>query len=880
MALIHRPGSTLADAQVRTQAATLINVLAQSVPSCRAIRAGLLLNDAPSALLDALRQSSEQLLLLASPHSNSDPSPLASELIRTIEAATRALVSIFTLLVPLATASRFGIGFGRAYFGLAEKALTSHTPARWRTRSRPQSLKSANNSIASSPSLHPASPAPQESVSEDEQIRSKLRLAVKQLYSRPYVHLLSSFLYLSDTLPGSLAGIEDRTRLVNVAGNVCDILSATLSMPSLSPSERPEHLDHDGVMDLDDSSGSSSRDPWHEIRSRSHVLEEFRQATHSAFAQLLSPTAPSTFPDPPRIAVSSSGNSVVRTLSRSSDLDGGVIPQLLAWVDAGPERVQCSAIWVLAELIRGKMEPCVQLLSCTTPSGLLATSKLLHLKSHPNLSLRVAAFTCLAHLIKTHNFTPRTNEHVLTELVQLLDEPDLEIQILSARAIARLVADDYTLQMRASKDLELAPRLVFAVAKAHGNLVPALQDLSGQSAMTPWDLQRWALLQEAALSCLAALAYDYDSIRGMTLDYAPAVLPVTITVLKSPAPLGVRVATLRLLRSLARSITLLRTSLLDAGVGDVLINTILACDATTSVPRQEDEELVTTEALSLLSDLVLSFSPMKARVLDAEHGCLPTIIRLSSHPVEEVRVGALWVLKNALYDTDVQTKERIINAYGWCNLLHTLQPDVRINEQEQALAMVRNLVAGSEEDIQLVLTHLGTSPFLALLENLVHEYAHDNTFLEGIEQAAWIMVNLAAGNEQHRQLLLSRPNLIDGIVTFLSDPWPGLRDAALVCAINLMHSMPPTHEAPPEDQSQLGDCGLAAATALARAGSERVGSTRALAMEAARTLQLFGLESSLHSLAACEEVVDIQARAQSCLALLQQLAPSNTTRDA
>lgn len=401
-------------------------------------------------------------------------------------------------------------------------------------------------------------------------------------------------------------------------------------------------------------------------------------------------------------------------------------------------------------------------------------------------------------------------------------------------------------------------------------------------------MQRWALSQEAALNCLAALAYDYDSIRGLILEYVPAILPVTMTVLKCSAqPLGSRVATFRLLRSLARSITILRTSLLDAGAGEVVIRTILACDdttaATTSVKaKQQDEELVTTEALGFLSDLVLSFSPMKARILDAEHGCLPAIVHLTCHPVEEVRVGALWVLKNALYDTEVQTKERIMRAYGWSKLLHTLQPDAKINEQEQALAMVRNLMAGSAEDIQLVLIHLGTNPLLGLLETLVHEYARDNTFSEGIEQAAWIMVNLAAGNEQHRQLLLSRPNLIDGIVTFLSDPWPGIRDAALVCAINLMHFLPPTHELASEDQNHLGDTGLAAATSLARAGSQRAESTRALAKEAARTLQLFGLKSSLQSLAACEEVVDIQARAQSCLALLQQLAPSSSTtpRDA
>lgn len=502
VALIHRPGLGLADAQIRTQAATLMNVLAQSAPSCHAIRAGLLLNDAPSALLDALHQSSEQILLLACAPSDCSDSNLlvASELIRTIEAATRALASIFSLLVPLATASRFGIGFGRAYFGLAEEAFACHTPAHRRRRSRPQSLlKSPSKLASSSPSYHPdtppALPIAQQATTPDDgndgKIRSKLRLAVNQLYSHPYVHLLCSLLYLFDTLPESLAGIEDRSRLVNVAGNVCDILSATLSMPSLSPSSErgPGHPEHNENMDLDDCSGSSSSsspDPLNEIRSRSQLLEQYRSATHSIFAPLVSPPpAPRTFPDPPRIAVSSSGNSVVRTLSHRSELDGGVIPQLLAWVEVGPERVQCSAIWLLAELIRGKMEPCVQLLRCTTPSGVLATSKLLNLKSHPNLSLRIAAFTCLAHLIKTHNFTPRTNEHVLTELVQLLDEPDLEIQILSARAIARLVADDYTFQMRASKDLELAPRLVSAVAKAHGNLEPVLQNSSSQGTMTP-----------------------------------------------------------------------------------------------------------------------------------------------------------------------------------------------------------------------------------------------------------------------------------------------------------------------------------------------------------------------------------------------------------
>lgn len=180
-----------------------------------------------------------------------------------------------------------------------------------------------------------------------------------------------------------------------------------------------------------------------------------------------------------------------------------------------------------------------------------------------------------------------------------------------------------------------------------------------------------------------------------------------------------------------------------------------------------------------------------------------------------------------------------MELYDWDQLYLAAQAGG--GTQEQALGIVRNLLAPGEEDVAFVLSHW-SGRIYDLLDMALQDYAHDLASPMSVEQAAWTLANLAAGGQGVRYALLARSNLLDGVVSLLGDPYATLRDAGVVCAINLMR----TSAAPFE---------------------------RTMAADAARTLQLFGLERELRSLVACEEVVDLQARARSALALLEQLAP-------
>lgn len=835
IALVVRPVRSLRAAQVRTQGAALLSLLCQSAGSSHALRAALFDAEVPHSLLHAVHESKAELLAATDPASahralGVSSSSAINELTRTLHALTRALAAFFTLLSPLATApSRTGIGYGRAYFALIEAALVPANAMRERplgSRKSPLSTLSARQHPRQHPRPHarPPTGGSGRSSVNDEQVRAQLRRAIHELYEPRQVELLCSLLHFPDLFPPQVLSGEDRAHLSSVALNVCNMVSATLGVPSLLPPD---------IERGPDTEEPEPPNPLCETDERKDALLACRLADSSfGFSTACPPPtlAPGTIHEPPRIMISSS--SLSHTVSRR-DSEAGVLSQLIALLESDSERVQEAAAWTLAELIRGKPDACVQLLRCTTPSGALITSLLLSLHTHPNLRLWVAALTCFAYLIKSRSFTSRTSAHVLFLLVGLLDEADIEVQTLAARAVARLVADDVALQTRAVEEFDVVPRLALVWAQAYAALLDSKQEGIERA---PSKAQAMAQLGEAALSALAALAYDADAIRNLVISVSPAVLPTVVGSLKSVnAPLGVKVACMRLLRSLARSVIVLRTSLLDAGVTDAVLPHI--------APRsgEDDEDILLAEALGVLADLVLSFSPMKPRLVGPA-GCVAQVVASVSHGVEEVRLNALWVLKNLLYDSDIRTKEAVMELYDWDQLYLAAQAGG--GTQEQALGIVRNLLAPGEEDVAFVLSHW-SGRIYDLLDMALQDYAHDLASPMSVEQAAWTLANLAAGGQGVRYALLARSNLLDGVVSLLGDPYATLRDAGVVCAINLMR----TSAAPFE---------------------------RTMAADAARTLQLFGLERELRSLVACEEVVDLQARARSALALLEQLAPSGS----
>lgn len=442
-----------------------------------------------------------------------------------------------------------------------------------------------------------------------------------------------------------------------------------------------------------------------------------------------------------------------------------VLDVLLEATECGYTKTQEAALWALTDLSRENTDTSRRLFTCSTPSGLIPTSMLLNLRKDSSAPIRLAAFCCLAHIIKVHPFTPRTNECVLSVLAELLDFSG-DVQVAAMFALARLLADDTELQLLACEQYDCIDKLAKLLEKSKN--MPIKVD-SAESAVDDHS----ARLREAALTALAALCFQRDDIRRRLVDYStPSLLPLIIASL-SASQVGVRIAACRLVRGFSRSTSILRTSLVDAGVAAKLLAIL---------HDKEEEELVKVEATATVCNLVLNFSPMKQVLLDG--GGIDKLVEMAKSSYGPSKLNALWALKNILYSSDAATKTTVMTGLGWEFVLQLACGSAEGEDevQEQALNIIRNLCSSREADIDAALKGFGGGQALMdLVECVIWQRKSDNV----LEQAAFIIVNIATGSEEHRKLIINRPNLLDALVFFLNHPRAEIREAGIWAVTNL-----------------------------------------------------------------------------------------------
>lgn len=116
-------------------------------------------------------------------------------------------------------------------------------------------------------------------------------------------------------------------------------------------------------------------------------------------------------------------------------------------------------------------------------------------------------------------------------------------------------------------------------------------------------------------------------------------------------------------RMLTRSVSVLRTSLIDAGVATPLFTLI----------RHQDIE-VQIAATSVICNLALDFSPMKEAIISAE--VLPTLCEHAHSTNTRLRIESLWALKHVAYNSTNDVKMKVINGLGptWIQQIITQDP--------------------------------------------------------------------------------------------------------------------------------------------------------------------------------------------------------------
>ncbi|TKY87081.1 hypothetical protein EX895_003758 [Sporisorium graminicola] len=768
----------------------------------------------------------------------------------------------------------------------------------------------------------------------------------------------------STTLTGAARDIESlpmtvKTKILSVVEMICAILSATLFIPGCSTDEASDvsgspaaqiaqrrervltFVASDSPFSVEFSASTASRGRSEAIPTARMApalqAEVIRKGSRSR-SRLKDADGGAKFDAPPLQAWDEDGSDELRA---ESDLavsgPASVLTVLLAAAECGFAKAQEAALYCLAEITREEPDASLRLFRCTSSSGTLPTSVLLSLRQSSNANVRLAAFTCLANIIKVHPFTAKTNQCVLEVLMELLDytpagvsstspavpasqlqgSSQVEIQIQAAFAIARLVADNVTLQTLATESYNALEKLAQLLDKACTRSQPpsgskgergnASTTILGSIAIStprndatvgiapPATDESAIRLREACLTALAALTFQHDEPRRKLVDSVqPSVLAMVVSSIDFPA-LGVRVAACRLSRALSRSVLILRTSIVDASVAPKLVALL---------QDPHEEEVVKVEATAAICNLVLDFSPMKKLI--QELGGVDSLIQLahdggrpkSAHVVDEetqyalqaaatmmssttsstskgqssqsanmtlsgsqqLRLHAFWALKNLLSHSDTALKVDVMAKLDF-GFLTTMceSPTCEMPFKEQALNILRNAAATKESDVSFVVDGMGGGErLMEILENCIWQGRDaGEPGAAVIEQAAFVLVNVATGTEQHRKLLLRTPNIMDALAFFCNHPWKEIRVAAARCIGNLL-SRPKTSSTPAASAEAATQTGAASSVIASDAFPD-------LHSEAKARITRFGLDIKMQELAQSDVELDVRERARSAL---------------
>ncbi|KAI9247987.1 armadillo-type protein [Phascolomyces articulosus] len=393
----------------------------------------------------------------------------------------------------------------------------------------------------------------------------------------------------------------------------------------------------------------------------------------------------------------------------------GVIPPLVNLLHSGHVKAQEAALDALATLCREN----------TIDSNQLTTATMLDFVRDKCPNMRLIAATCLTNLYRTGIFIEPFTDIVLVvlpALVKLLKDPTGDVQERAPLVLADLVKDSEDMQ-KAAYDADAISRLAELLASVSSKESDEDSDehigIPGVGSVA----KRREKVRENSLIAIAAATLLKEECRSQAIN--SKVLPHVVTALQSKYP-HVRLAACQCAKSLSRSVSNLRTSLVDAGVAGPLLKLL-----------QDDSIVVQAAACGALCNLTLDFSPMKKSVIDA--GAIDRFVEYSRSSDPKLQLNGVWALNSLLYKADLAAKKAVMKSLTYdalIELLHEPNPSI----QEQALEIVRNLVCGQQEDIEDVIEGIGRDDLLDVLECKLQ--VTSNMGLEGEDSTTMTSVSI------------------------------------------------------------------------------------------------------------------------------------------
>ncbi|XP_074513762.1 armadillo repeat-containing protein 8 isoform X2 [Sebastes fasciatus] len=377
------------------------------------------------------------------------------------------------------------------------------------------------------------------------------------------------------------------------------------------------------------------------------------------------------------------------------------------------------------------------------------------------IEMQLTAAKCLTYMCRAGAIRTDDSCVVLKTLPCLVrmcsKEHLLEERVEGAETLAYLMEPDVELQRIASTTDHLVAML--ADYFKYPSSVSAITDIK----RLDHDLKHAHELRQAAFKLYASLGSNDEDIRKKITETENMMDRIVSGL--SESSIKVRLAAVRCLHSLSRSVQQLRTSFHDHAVWKPLMKLL---------QNAPDEVLVM--ASSTLCNLLLEFSPSKEPIL--ESGVIELLCSLTQSDSPALRVNGIWALMNMAFQADQKVKVEIVRCLGTEQLFRLLS-DPDTNVLMKTLGLLRNLLSTRPHIDQIMSSH-GKQIMQAV--TLILEAEHS---IEVKEQTLCILANIADGNTA-KELIMTNDDMLQKIKYYMGHSNVKLQLAATFCISNLI----------------------------------------------------------------------------------------------
>uniref|UniRef100_A0A1D1YR12 Armadillo repeat-containing protein 8 n=1 Tax=Anthurium amnicola TaxID=1678845 RepID=A0A1D1YR12_9ARAE len=295
---------------------------------------------------------------------------------------------------------------------------------------------------------------------------------------------------------------------------------------------------------------------------------------------------------------------------------------------------------------------------------------------------------------------------------------------------------------------------------------------------------------QGILLVLAELCSKLEKCRDLFMS--SKVLNVVADALKHDST-NVRVAACTCITSISRSVKNLFAGHL---ANDLIVIPLVEL-------LHDSSDHVKVAALKAICNVVVDFKDRKTVFVQRE--CVKQLVQLSKSMDYTLRLNAVWGLRNLMFHSDKMGKEGVL-----CELTESMLAglicDSEPRVQEQALALVRNLVDGCVDSVERIFVEDG------MILNAVVRQVRLTSVPEVCIQGMFVLANVAAGNDFHKEAVMAylfplrkeepSPSFI---IRSLQSNDGLLRAAAVWCIVNLSY---PDYPSSCARVSRLCDSGI------------------------------------------------------------------------